>query len=100
MNRSSTTLAAIVLSFAAAGSAFADGDVYSGPQGAAPASTLTRAQVQAQAKGQGVVTEEQLNQSPTVSSTRSRADVRAETLQAIARHELAGNDIELTLRRL
>lgn len=89
MNRS-IRIATVVLSLAAAGSAFAESPT---PESAVLHSSLTRAQVQAdvqQARAAGtlVATELQLNQAADVRVSRSRDDVRAETLAAIASGEV------------
>ena len=90
MNRT-TRIAAIALSLAAAGSAFADDITVVAAQ--PTSSSLTRAAVQAEylharAAGELRLTEVDLHRADIVASTRSRADVRAETLAAIASGEL------------
>lgn len=79
-------IAAIALSFAAAGSAFAES-----PNAAGPQVTLARAaaiSAPTAVAATGVVTEADLQRSDVVASTRSRAEVRAATLAAIASGEL------------
>lgn len=79
-------IAAVALSFAAAGSAFAES-----PDAAGPQVTLARAaaiSAPTAVAATGVVTEADLQRSDVVASTRSRADVRAATLAAIATGEL------------
>lgn len=92
MNRTNTfatTLAAVVLSFAAAGSAFAD-DITVDTQ--VHTSTATRAAVQAELtafKARGVNPwSSSYNPRSEFKSTADRADVRAEILAARARGEL------------
>lgn len=86
-----TRITAIALSFAAAGSAFAESpDVLTPP----PAiSTLSRAAVhaevlQARAAGTLRATEADFNRNDSLAATRSRAEVHAETLAAIASGEV------------
>lgn len=79
-------IAVIALSFAAAGSAFAES-----PDAAGPQVTLARAAAigaPTAVAATGVVTEADLQRSEVVAGTRSRADVRAATLAAIAKGEL------------
>jgi len=79
-------IAAIALSFAAAGTAFAES-----PDAAGPQVTLARAaavSLPATVAATGVVTEADLQRAEVVASTRSRADVRAATLAAIASGDL------------
>lgn len=85
MNRI-TRIAAIALSFAAAGSAFAESPL-AGVNDTVPVSVLSRADVLAQARGI-TVTEADLNQADAPASPRSRAEVRAEVAQALASREL------------
>ena len=90
MNRI-TRIAALALSFAAAGSAFAESPGLDDQRLAA--STLTRAEVtaevlQARAAGTLVATEADLNKGDTVLVSRSRDAVRADTLAAIASGEV------------
>ena len=91
MNRSTLLVAlTMALSLVAAGSALADDPTIEASR--AP-STLTRAEVtaqvlQARAAGTLTVSDAQLNQGDAVVSTRSREDVRAETLAAIASGEI------------
>jgi len=89
--KTSTLIAAIAVSFAAAGTAFAQEATYELPQPAT--SSVTRAQVQAdlaQARADGSlrVTEADYQKGAPSESIRSRADVRAETLTAIANGEV------------
>jgi hypothetical protein len=90
MNRT-TRLAALILSFAAAGSAMAESPTVLAPH--PTHSTLTRAEVQAdvlraRSQGQLLLSEADLNRGETAVSLRSRADVRSETLAAIASGEV------------
>jgi len=90
MNRI-TRIAALALSFAAAGSAFAESPGLESQQQAA--STLTRAEVtaqvlQARAAGTLAATEADLNKGEVVLTARSRDAVRADTLAAIASGEV------------
>lgn len=90
MNRI-TRIAALALSFAAVGSAFAETPDF--PAAQASLSIASRAQVQSevlQARAAGTLTlgEAQLNRNDTATSLRSRAEVRAETLAAMASGEL------------
>jgi hypothetical protein len=89
--KTSTLVAAIAVSFAAAGTAFAQEATYELPQPAS--STLSRAQVQAelaQARADGSlrVTEADYQKSAPFTSALSRDAVRAETLAAIASGEV------------
>lgn len=89
MNRF-TRIATVALSIAAAGSAFAESPT---PAPAALNSSLTRAEVQAEllqarAAGTLVSTEDQFNKGADVAVSRSRDEVRAETLAAIASGEV------------
>jgi cytochrome c556 len=89
MNRITTTLATIALTFAAAGSAFAD-DITMDT--ANHASLKTRAEVQqelAQFKKGANPWSTSYNVNASTQSERSRADVRAEVLAARASGELA-----------
>ncbi len=79
-----TRLAALALSLGAAGSAFAE-DITIDP--VVHQSVTTRADVKAQIQDV-VVTEADLNQSATLQTGLSRAEVRAETRRALANHEL------------
>ena len=86
-----TRLAALTVSLAAAGSAFADDPTVVPPQPASP--TLTRAAVslqylQARAAGRLDRTEADRYRSERIEEPRSRADVKAETLAAIASGEI------------
>jgi hypothetical protein len=90
MNRTSQ-IAALVLSIAAAGSAFAEGPIesFSAP---ATVSTLTRADVttqvlQAQAAGTLVASEADLNRHVPVLIAQSREAVHSQTLAAVASGE-------------
>jgi hypothetical protein len=79
-------IAAVALSFAAAGTAFAES-----PDAAGPQVTLARAaaiSVPTTVAATGVVTEADLQRSEVVASNRSRADVRTATLAAISNGEL------------
>jgi hypothetical protein len=85
--KTSTLIAAIAVSFAAAGTAFAQEATYELPQRAS--SELSRAQVQAElaqarAAGNLLVTEADYYEVTPSESRFSRADVRTETLGAIA----------------
>jgi hypothetical protein len=85
--KTSTLIAAITVSFAAAGTAFAQEATYELPQPVS--SSLSRAQVQAdlaQARADGslLVTEADYQGRAPFASPLSRAEVRAETLAAIA----------------
>src|SRR5688572_18007203 len=91
MKTSTTLLAALSLSFAAAGSAFAQEATYELPQAAA--SSVSRADVlaelkQARADGTLQLTEFDRNQGERFVAQRSRDEVRAETLAAIRSGEL------------
>lgn len=84
--KTSTLIAAIAVSFAAAGTAAAQEATYELPQPAS--STLSRAQVQAdlaQARADGSlrVTEADFQRSTPFESQRSRAEVRAEARAAM-----------------
>lgn len=84
-------IAAVALSFAAAGTAFAQEATYEMPQPVS--SSLSRAQVQselaqARAAGNLLVTEADYQKGAPFSSQLSRAEVRAETLTAIANGEV------------
>ena len=82
MNR----IAAVALSFAAAGTAYAES-----PNAAGPQVTLSRAaaiQAPTAVGDARIVTEADLNRGETVASTRTRADVRAETLAAMRAGDL------------
>ena len=90
MNRI-TRIAALALSFAAAGSAFAESPGLDTQH--LSGSTLTRAEVtaevlQARAAGTLVATEADLNKGEVVLTARSREAVRADTLAAIASGEV------------
>jgi hypothetical protein len=90
MNRI-TRIAALALSFAAVGSAFAESPGLDTQH--LSGSTLTRAEVtaevlQARAAGTLVATEADLNKGDTVLISRSRDAVRADTLAAIASGEV------------
>jgi len=79
-------IAAVALSFAAAGTAFAES-----PDAAGAQVTLARpAAIQAPTASADarIVTEADLNRGETVATTRTRADVRAETLAAIRAGDL------------
>lgn len=86
MNRF-TRIAAVALSFAAAGSAFAESPlVFEQP---ARSTITTRAAVQAEvlqarAAGHALVTEADLNRSDVVAVARSREAVRAEAVAALS----------------
>ena len=85
--KTSTLIAAIAVSFAATGTAFAQEATYELPQRAS--SELSRAQVQselaqARAAGNLLVTEADFQKGAPFASQLSRAEVRAETLAAIA----------------
>lgn len=89
--KTSTLIAAIAVSFAAAGTAFAQEATYELPQPVS--SSLSRAQVQAelaQARTAGnlLVTEADYQLHAPFESQLSRAEVRAETLAAIANGEV------------
>jgi hypothetical protein len=89
--KTSTLIAAITVSFAAAGTAFAQEATYELPQPVS--SSLSRAQVQAdlaQARADGslLVTEADYQGRAPIASQFSRAEVRAETLAAIANGEV------------
>lgn len=89
--KTSTLIAAIAVSFAATGAAFAQEATYELPQPAT--SSVTRAQVQAdlaQARADGSlrVTEADYQKSAPFTSVLSRDAVRAETLAAIASGEV------------
>jgi len=91
MNRISR-IAALAVTLAAAGTAFADDITIEAPQ--TTTSTVTRAQVQAelaQFKRPGVANpwSTSYDQFKSVQSTKTRAEVRAETLQAVASGEIA-----------
>lgn len=91
MNRSTLLVAlTMALSLVAAGSAFADDPTI---ETSRASSTLKRAQVtdqvlQARAAGTLIGGDARLNQGDVLVSTRSREDVRAETLAAIASGEV------------
>lgn len=79
-------IAAVALSFAAAGTAFAES-----PDAAGAQVTLARAaaiQAPTAVADARIVTEADLNRGETIASTRTRADVRAETLAAIRTGDL------------
>lgn len=81
MNRI-TRIAAVALSFAAAGSAFAESPlVFEQP---ARSTITTRAAVQADVTRHTVVTEADLNRSDVVAVARSREAVRAEAVAAMS----------------
>jgi hypothetical protein len=85
--KTSTLIAAIAVSFAAAGTAFAQEATYELPQPVS--SSVSRAQVQAdlaqaRAAGNLLVTEADYQKHTPLESQLSRAEVRAETLAAIA----------------
>jgi hypothetical protein len=89
--KTSTLIAALAVSFAAAGTAFAQEATYELPQPVS--SSLSRAQVQselaqARAAGNLLVTEADYQKGAPFSSQISRAEVRAETLTAIANGEV------------
>jgi len=89
--KTSTLIAAITVSFAAAGTAFAQEATYDLPQPVS--SSLSRAQVQAElaqarADGRQLVTEAGYQERAPFASQLSRAEVRAETLAAIASGEV------------
>ncbi|MCU0923305.1 MAG: DUF4148 domain-containing protein [Burkholderiaceae bacterium] len=89
--KTSTLIAAIAVSFAAAGTAFAQEATYELPQPAS--STVTRAQVQAQlaqarAEGNLLVTEADYQKGAPFESQFTRAEVKADTLAAIASGEV------------
>lgn len=89
--KTSTLIAAIAVSFAAAVPAMAQEATYELPQ--PTSSSVTRAQVQAElaqarADGSLLVTEADYQKRAPFESRLSRADVRAETLAAIASGEL------------
>lgn len=89
--KTSTLIAAIAVSFAAAGTALAQEATYELPQ--PTSSSITRAQVQAElaqarADGSLLVTEADYQEGARFESQLSRADVRAETLAAIASGEV------------
>jgi hypothetical protein len=89
--KTSTLIAAIAVSFAATGTAFAQEATYELPQRAS--SELSRAQVQselaqARAAGNLLVTEADYQKGTPFASQLSRAEVRAETLTAIANGEV------------
>ncbi len=89
--KTSTLIAAIAVSFAAAGTALAQEATYEMPQRAS--SELSRAQVQselaqARAAGNLLVTEADYQKGAPFASQLSRAEVRAETLAAIANGEV------------
>ena len=90
MNRI-TRIAAVALSFAAAGSAFAESPLAVTVQPSV--STLSRAEVAAQARAV-TVGEAELNRAAPVLVARSRADVRAETMAAIASGEVQAYSTE------
>ena len=95
--KTSTLIAAIAVSFAAAGTAFAQEATYEMPQPVS--SSLSRAQVQselaqARAAGNLLVTEADYQKGAPFSSQLSRAEVRAETLTAIANGEVQGLNSE------
>lgn len=79
-------IAAVALSFAAAGAAYAESPDAAGPQVTpARAAAIQAPTAVADAR---IVTEADLNRGETVSATRTRADVRAETLAAMRAGEL------------
>ena len=89
--KTSTLIAAVAVSFAAAGTALAQEATYELPQPAS--SSVTRAQVQAElaqarADGSLLVTEADYQRRAPFESQFSRAEVKAETLAAIASGEV------------
>jgi len=89
--KTSTLIAALAVSFAAAGTALAQDATYELPQPAS--SSVSRAQVQAElaqarAAGQLLVTEADYQKSAPTERVLSRADVKAATLAAIASGEV------------
>ena len=90
MNRI-TRIAAIALSFAAAGSAFAESPNAIVPQ--VSTSVASRVDVQSQAAAV-TVTEADLNKTVAVASTVTREQVRAQTLDAIANGELPAVSVD------
>jgi Domain of unknown function (DUF4148) len=95
--KTSTLIAAFALSFAAAGTTFAQEATYELPQPLT--STTSRAQVQAElqkARADGTlrVTEGDFQKSAPFVAQRNRVDVQAETLAAIASGEIAARNGE------
>lgn len=79
-------IAALALASLAAGSAFAESPAFPAVQ--ATASTAERAVVQAQARTVGLLTEADLQRAEAPASQLTRAEVQAETRAAAARGEL------------
>jgi hypothetical protein len=96
--KTSSFVAALALSFVASGAALAAGEAtYEQPQ--VISSSLSRADVvaqlnQARANGTLLVSEADRQANTPFTSQRSRADVRSETLAAIARGEVAALNSE------
>jgi hypothetical protein len=89
--KTTSLVAALALSFAASGAALAEGSRYDYPQQVPAAKT--RAEVvaelrQARADGSLRATEADLQKDTPIASTRSRAEVRAETLAAVKSGEV------------
>ncbi len=83
--------AALALTFIASGAALAEGSAYDYPQPVRSQTTraaVVAALMQARANGTLVATEADTQKNPVFVATRSRADVRSETLAAIASGEL------------